>query len=109
MSIGKIIAIIILPFLIPLTFTIAAFWTINLDAQNGIPHPSCWGITAMLLPSWIFYIGGVIGAKALAKDWEDYSLWLIILVPFISHIVIGFYIIALIVIGGNKLGEAWNS
>ncbi len=107
MSIGKIIAIIILPFLIPLMFTIAALWTIYLDAQNNVPVP-VWGVTAALLPSWVFYIIGVVFAKELAKDFENYSLWLIIMVPFISHIVIGIYIIGFIVIAGNKLGEAWN-
>ena len=108
MSLSKKIAIVILPVFIPLLCTIAGLWTVYLDAQNEIRFPVL-GLIFMLLPSWGIYIGGLFNLKELEKDFDSYGLWVILLIPFFSHIAIGFYIIAFVVIGGSKVADVWNS
>lgn len=108
MSLRKKIAIVILPFLIPLVCTIAGLLTVHFDAQNGAPIPVL-GLIFMLLPSWGIYTGGMFNIKDLEKDFDNYSLWVIILIPFFSHIAIGFYIISLLIIGLGNIADMWNS
>ena len=106
MNIKKII-LVILPVVILLLCTVFCLWAIFLDSQISIYHNILCPL-GILLPSWIVCITGLFNINEILEDFDSYSLWVIAIIPFISHIAIGIYIIAFFVLLNEKIADNWN-